>query len=344
MRIVVTGATGNVGTSLLEALTAEPVVDSIVGLCRRPPRTWLPKTRFVAADVASAGLESLFRGADAVVHLAWLIQPSREPDILHRTNVIGSRRVFEAAANAGVSKLVYASSVGVYSPGPKDTPVDENWPTDGIETSIYSRHKAEVEHALDDLERSVDGRMRIVRLRKALVFKREAAEEIRRYFVGPLIPRPIFRQSWIPLVPDTRSLRFQAVHSHDAALAYRLALTRDVEGAFNIAADPVLDGRSLGEILRARPVPVPAPWMRAAVSASWRLRLQPTEPGWVDLAFSTPVLDTTRARAELGWCPRHGADAALLDLLAGLRDGAGAATPPLQPGRVRPFATIEASR
>src|SRR5438045_3374316 len=113
----------------------------------------LPKTEWVEADVARDDLVPAFTGADAVVHLARTIQPSHDSALLWRVNVLGSQRVFEAAARAKVPALVYASSVGAYSPGPKDRFVDETWPTNGIETSFYARHKAEVERRLDTFER-----------------------------------------------------------------------------------------------------------------------------------------------------------------------------------------------
>src|SRR4051794_41639674 len=105
----------------------------------------MAKTQWIGADIVSDDLVPIFTGADAVVHLAWLIQPSRDETKLHAVNVEGSRRVFDAVARAGVPALVYASSVGAYSEGPKDRRVDETWPTDGVATSFYSRHKAAVE-------------------------------------------------------------------------------------------------------------------------------------------------------------------------------------------------------
>src|SRR5256885_11830653 len=110
------------------------------------------------------------------------------------------RRLFHAGGLAGVGALVFASSVGAYSPGPKDHRVDESWPTDGVETSFYSRHKAEVERMLDRFEHEFPG-VRVVRLRPGLVFKREAAAEIRRYFAGPLLPGPLMREPLIPVIP-----------------------------------------------------------------------------------------------------------------------------------------------
>ncbi|HEX2192828.1 MAG TPA: NAD-dependent epimerase/dehydratase family protein [Acidimicrobiales bacterium] len=329
MRVVVAGATGNVGTSVVRALAADPAVESIVGLARRRATVEWPKVSWAAADVSSDDLVPHFRGADVVVHLAWLIQPSHRVDVMEATNVEGSARVFDAVARADVPALVYASSIGAYSPGPKDRPVDESWPTDGVPTSFYSRHKAAVERLLDGFEANHPG-VRVVRMRKALIFKGEAAWGIRKLFLGRLVPGAVLRPGRLPLVPRHPRLVFQAVHTTDVAEAYRLAVVGDVRGPFNIAAPPVLHGDELGRALSARPVPVPAPVLRAAADVSWRLRLQPTPAGWVDLALNVPVMDTTRARQELGWRPTVGAGEALRELLEALADGKAAPTPPLE--------------
>jgi UDP-glucose 4-epimerase len=127
MRIVVTGATGNVGVRVVDALARRDDVEEVVGVARRQPELEARKTRFVAADIRHADLVSLFAGADAVVHLAWMIQPAHDERTTSSTNVAGSRRVAQAAIEAGVPALVHASSIGAYAPGPK-RPVDESWP------------------------------------------------------------------------------------------------------------------------------------------------------------------------------------------------------------------------
>jgi UDP-glucose 4-epimerase len=328
MKLVITGATGNVGTSLLAALRTDTAVDEIVGISRRPAGIDEPRVRFVTADITHDDLDEHFRGADVVVHLAWLIQPSRDDRQLHAVNVDGSRRVFEAAARAQVRALVHASSVGTYARGPKDRAVDESWPATGIPSLFYSRHKAECERLLDILEREHPN-MRVVRLRPALIFKREAATQIRRLFAGPLVPSPLIRRELIPFVPDIPRLRFQAVHSLDVGEAYRLAATGDARGAFNIAADPVIDPEVLSELLGARRLPLRGGVLRAAADVTWRLHLQPAPAGWIDLALGVPIMDTTRARAELGWQPTRSATASLQELLDGMRDSADFPTPPL---------------
>ena len=340
MRVVVVGASGNVGTSLLRSLEAEPAVDSVIGLCRRLPATRFPKVEWQPADITRTPLRPHFDGADAVVHLAWQIQPSRDRAQVRAANVDGSARVFRAAAESGVPALVYASSVGAYAPGPKDRRVDESWPTTGIPTSFYSVHKAEVERLLDRVESEHPG-MRVVRLRPGLIFKREAGSEIRRLFTGPLIPSSLVRPALIRVVPRHERLVFQAVHSYDVGEAYRLAITGQARGAFNIAAEPVLDPDELGRILGARPVRVSGRLLRAAAAITYRARLQPSEEGWVDLGLGVPVMDTTRARRGLGWQPRYSAAEALLDLLAGIRTGAGLNTPPLEPGGAGPLRVRE---
>jgi nucleoside-diphosphate-sugar epimerase len=340
MRVVVTGATGNVGTSVVRALGESPEVDEIVGMARRLPAWVAPKTTWVRADVASSELVSSFRGAGVVVHLAWLIQPSHDERVLRRTNVDGTARVLTAVVAADVPRLVYASSVGAYSPGPKDRRVDESWPTDGIPTSTYSRHKARVERMLDRFA-AEHPRVRVARLRPGLIFKRAAASEIRRLFLGPFFPNVLLRTGRVPLVPDWRALRFQAVHSFDVGDAYRRAALSDVTGAFNIAAEPVLEPAVLAKALHAYRMPVYPPLLRALTAASWHLHLQPTDAGWFDMATRVPLMDTRRAARELGWRARVSAVDALQELIAGIGNGEGFPTPPLAPGGDGPFRVYE---
>ncbi|MFC5746137.1 NAD-dependent epimerase/dehydratase family protein [Actinomadura rugatobispora] len=336
MRVVVVGATGNVGTSTVQALAADPAVTSILGLARRRPGLKVDKTRWAVADVNTTDLVPHFRGADAVVHLAWLFQPTHAPLVTWRANVLGSARVFMAVAEAGVPALVYASSVGAYSPGPKDRGVDETWPTHGWPAAAYSREKSYVERLLDGFQ-AEHPECRVVRMRPGFIFKRESAAEQRRLFAGPFLPGPLVRPGLIPIVPDLPGLRFQALHTADAGDAYRLAVVQDVRGPFNLAAEPVIGTGELAELLKARKVPVPARGARAALRAAWTMGMVPASPDLLDLALHVPIMDTARARAELGWSPAHTGMEALRDFLAGLRTDAGMDTPPLAPGTGGPM-------
>jgi len=132
-------------------------------------------------------------------------------------------------------------------------------------------------------------------------------------------------------VPHLPRLVFQCVHSADVADAYARAILGDARGAFNVAAEPPLDANALARLVDARVLPLPAGLARAAVGATWRLRVQPTPSGWLDLALGVPLMDCQRARRELGWHAERSSEDALLELIDGLRHGTGVATPPLEP-------------
>ena len=337
MRVIVVGATGNLGTSVLRSLAGEDKVESILGLARRLPGLRMPKVEWASADIAHDDLVPHFEGADAVILLSWLIQPSRDLNKLWTVNVEGSLRVARAVKEAGVPALLYASSVGAYSPGPKDEAVDESWPTGGASTSYYARQKAEVERRLDFFEKA-NPEVRVIRLRPGLVFKREAATGVRRLFVGPFLPNFLMRPELINLIPQIEGLRSQVIHSYDVGEAFRLALVNEeARGAYNLATEPVLDAQEICRILDARPVPFSAKVARAAADLTWRLHVQPVPPGWLDLSLNVPIMSTSRVREELGWTPQYSADEALLDILDGLRGGADLDTPPLSAATGGPF-------
>jgi UDP-glucose 4-epimerase len=345
MKVAVVGASGNLGTALLRHLHAEVPDWTLVGVCRRPPtdgETAYERVTWVSADIAdplSADvLVEAFTGVDAVVHLAWAIQPNRDERQISATNVDGSGRVFAAARTAGVPHLVHGSSVGAYSPGPKDRPVDESWPTDGIPTSHYARHKAAVEHDLDELEGS-PGAPLVARVRPGLIFHRDAGSQVARYFLGPLVPTTVLGLRRLPVLPLPDEFVFQAVHGDDVADAYLRILQRRATGAFNVAAEPVLDRDRLAEVFHARPVRVPVSVVRRVAALTWKARLQPSDPGWVDMGAAAPVMSIERAKRELGWSARHDSRAAVAELLSGMGRGSGTSAPVMAPRRGWPWRT-----
>jgi nucleoside-diphosphate-sugar epimerase len=320
----------------MRLLAEDPDIASVVGLARRLPEERPPGTQWSAVDLASeqADLVREFEGADAVVHLAWAFQPTHDPATTWRTNVLGGIRVFEAVAAAGVPALVHASSVGAYSPGPKDRAVDESWPTHGWPDAAYTREKAYLERALDAFEYR-HPEVRVVRMRPAFLFKRESASEQRRIFGGKFLPGPLAKPETLPFLPDVPGLRVQALHTDDAAHAYRLAVHTQVRGAFNLAAEPAVDAEVLGELLGVRrQVRLPRTAVRSAVAAAWGLRLLPASPHLFDAVLRLPLMDCTRARVELGWRPTKPATEVLEEFLQGFREGAGAATEPLRGRKV----------
>jgi UDP-glucose 4-epimerase len=348
VRVIVTGATGNVGHAVVSALLREGVVQRVVGVARRKPERhaapyddarfeWRP------ADVASDELDETLEGADAIVHLAWRFQPTRDRVATWRTNVIGTTRVLTTAARCGIGTVLYASSVGAYSPvasrpfagaageplDAPDQPVDESWPTAALPVAGYGIEKSYLERWLDAFEERHGDDVRVVRMRSAFVFQEEAAREQLRIFGGPLAPGRLVGSRFLPVLPLPAGLRFQAVHAEDVGTAYVAALTRPVRGAFNLAADPVIDTAALGRIFGARPVELPPRVVRAGLAAAFRLRLAPVEPGLLELFMTLPVMDSGRARRELDWTPRHSAIDALGELRAGLRAPSRPPTPAL---------------
>ncbi|MGW6443122.1 NAD-dependent epimerase/dehydratase family protein [Lentzea sp. NPDC055074] len=327
-KVVVTGASGNVGTALLRRLAEEADVE-VHGISRRPPADAPPfrGVRWTPVEIGRAGAEEVlrtaFEGADAVVHLAWLIQPARDERRLYRTNVAGSAQVFGAAVKAGVPHLVHMSSVGAYSPGSKDRRVDESWPVDGVTTSLYSRHKAAVEHMLNKFESD----LLISRPRPGLILQSGAGSEIHDYFLGKLVPKALFRRK-IPVIPLPRDLVLQFVHADDVADALARILDQRPHGGINLVADPVITPRALAEVFGGRHVAVPPRLMRSVASATWGLHLQPTPPGWVDLALRSPLLDASLARTKLGWEPKFDAHEALREIVKGLGEGEGVPASP----------------
>lgn len=328
MRVVVVGATGNIGTALLRRLNTAEGVD-IVGVARREPSPVAPyaNVEWATIDIsrpdAAPALAEVFAGADAVVHLAWALQPNRDEATMKATNVDGTSRVLTAVAAAAVPHLVVSSSVGTYSFGPKTERVDESWPTGGIATSQYSRQKVANERALDHFEALHPG-VTVTRVRPGLVFQAPAGAEQRRLFIGRLLPVEVLRWWRPPVLPFPSLGVFQAVHADDLADAFWRILDRRAAGAFNIAAEPVLHPAALARVLGARAwIPFRARTARWLVEITWRLRLQAMDPGWVDLGTQVPVMSTARARTRLEWEPAVTATDALAEIIDAAAYGKG---------------------
>ena len=340
LTVAVTGATGNLGTALLRRLTTESGgVAEVRGLSRRRPPEVAPydRVRWFAADLSTPECEETLAefldGVDAVVHLAWALQPGRAPELLHTVNVDGTRRVARAAKAAGVGHVVHMSSLGAYAPAAVGQVVAEDWPVTGIPTAQYSRDKAEAEHVVHEtLGTARDLTLTVVR--PTLVLQPDAGSEIGRYFLGPLLfgaarrlPGPVARRLPLPL-PE---LSVGFVHADDVADALVRILDRRASGPFNLAAEPLLDANGIARALGTWRVPVPAIALRTALAAAFAAHLVPTEPGWLDIGIHAPSLDTTRARTLLDWSPEHPGDEALAQFVAALGTGEGGPGPLLRP-------------
>lgn len=342
MRIAVVGATGNTGTALLEELASRDEVSSILGIARRMPdddAAPYHHAEWATADIqfpeAEDKLTEAFRGVDGVVHLAWLIQPNSKRELLRRTNVDGTRHVLEAAAAAGVKHIAVASSVGAYSPAPDQVLHDESWPIGGIPGSHYSADKAAQERVCDEFE-TEHPEISLARIRPGLIFQGGAGAEIQRYFAGTWAPVQVLQKVRPGAVPLPADIRAQAVHARDVAAAYAEAVIRGARGGFNICADDVLDAEAIasavaGDNHRGRLLPLPLEPLRSLVKAANRAHLLPMDEGWLDMAAQVPLMDNSRAKAELGWQPTMTGVQALKELINGMSEGAGSGSIPLRP-------------
>jgi len=340
MTVAITGASGNVGTALLRAL-ADAGVREVRGLARRRPPEVEPYAgvRWSSADLGTAESEPVLAefmsGVDAVVHLAWALVPDREPDVLLAVNVEGTRRVLAAAGAAGVPHVVHMSSIGTYAAGPQTLPVGEDWPTTGIPSSQYSRQKSDVEQLVREFD-AAHPQTTVSVTRPTLVLQPDAASEIGRYFLGPLlfpvaraVPGAVARLLPLPL-PSSLHLGF--VHSEDVADAIARIIDRRAPGAFNLSAPPQFDADGLARALGVQRIPVPAAVLRTGMQAAFLARVLQIEPGWLDLGLGVPPLDTSRARIQLDWRAKHSGGDLLREFVAALSKGEGHAGPLLHPG------------
>lgn len=342
MRVVVVGASGNVGTALLRRLATEPVVTSVVAVARHVPRadgsstvrfphntaTW--RYADVTAPDAAGRLDAAIDGADVVVHLAWA---DRGGHGRRRANVEGTRAVAASALRTGVAHLVVASSVAAYSPAPyagdaRDVPVSEGWAVRGASGAAHAQDKAAVETLLDDVDRS-DGIV-VSRVRSPLVLQRDAASQIARDLLGPLATRALRRTPGSLRLPE--GLRFQVVHADDLAEAYDRIIVGRHPGPFNVTHPTVLTPQDVADVVsNGSLTAVPYGSVRTAVAVAQRARLVPVGADWLDMAMRVPVLDPGLSGELLRWSAAHDAKETLAELVEGIREGAGTSTPPLLP-------------
>lgn len=318
--VAITGATGIFGKALCARLQDDPAVDHIVGVARRPfdPSEFgWSKMSFRSGDVLKPDqLDEAFEGADVVVHLAFtVLDRGMHPEQVRLVNVEGSANVFAAAARAKVRRVVYASSIAAYGAWPDNpVPILESHPTRGNPGFYYAEHKAEVETFLDSYEVNHPD-IEVVRIRPCVVVGPNSVD----LFRGPL-PTPIvgiFLSRLLPkAVPDPGIAPMQFVHEDDVAEVFALAVTRPkVSGAYNLAGGGVMEASDLAAALGGVRLPVPGRIARRLVDVAYRARISPTGSAWIDMAAHPVVVDTTRARQELGWVPNYDTRTALEDML-----------------------------
>jgi UDP-glucose 4-epimerase len=331
LTVAVTGPTGDLGLAIVDALERSRSVKRIVGMARRPfepaERGWR-KTEYRQGDVTDvASVRELVQGADVMVHLAFVVV--RASDATRELNVEGSRLVFEQAANAGVDRICYASSVAAYG-FHDDNPdwLTEEIPPRGSPAHPYSHQKAEVERVLGEVLLRHGGTAAYV-FRPCIVAGPEARtmlQEIPYFRLGDAMPDPVARLvSSLPLLkpvlPDPGT-RFQLVHEKDVASAV-VAGVRGVgePGPYNLAGGGVLTMSDLAEALGWYSVPVPKLALDATAELATRLPLMPDSVAWLHSARKPVLMKTDRARRLLKWRPRHTGPRTLEGMVKAHREG-----------------------
>ncbi|MDT4905711.1 MAG: hypothetical protein QOH52_3727 [Pseudonocardiales bacterium] len=328
LTVAVTGPTGEIGISAVDALERDPRVDRILGMARRPfdaaAHGWT-KTEYRQGDILDREAVGAFvADADVVVHLAYLIMGSRQES--RRINLAGTRNVFEAAVAAErPNRLVYTSSVAAYGYYPDNpVPLTEDTPTRGSKEHYYSEQKAECEELLREV--TVGSALEVYVLRPCIVAGPKApmlAKSMPWRQLQEVLPTPLrsavgLLQGVLPLMPDP-GVPVQLVHHDDVAAAIALAASGAGEpGAYNLAGDGEI---SLGDVAKAtgtRAVRVPQAAATAASALLAKLPLVPAAAEWIHVARSSVVMDTSRAKNLLGWQPKHTTRETLDELAATL--------------------------
>jgi UDP-glucose 4-epimerase len=328
LTVAVTGPTGDIGRSLLRSLERSREIGRIVAMARRPfdpASQGLRKTEYRQGDVLDrASVDELFADADVVVHLAFLIVGNLTET--QKVNLQGSRTVFEAAVAAGVERLVYASSVAAYG-FHADNPqlLTEEVPPRGTDRHYYSAQKAELEGVLAQVLAGSDADAYV--FRPCIVAGRDAlllVENIPYIALSERMPSSVLRAlefmpALKPVLPDP-GVRFQLVHHDDVATALRAAvLGRGAPGVYNLAGPGTLTMSDLADALGWYSVPLPDIALDATAELVARLPFVPAEAQWIE-SLRTPVLmDTAKARRELGWRPRHDALQTLREMVDSAR-------------------------
>ncbi|HSC03590.1 MAG TPA: NAD-dependent epimerase/dehydratase family protein [Solirubrobacteraceae bacterium] len=327
LTVAVTGPTGTFGFGLMPLLQAEERVERIVGIARRPfdpaAHGW-SKMEYRRGDVRDPdALREAFAEADVVVHLAFMITGTASRQTIRAINVEGTVGAFSAAAAARAKRFVYASSVAAYGFHP-DNPIGmtEDWPTRPAARLFYAQEKAELERLLrDQAQKHPD--IGLYLLRPPIVLGPHAVGA-KNVLPGPVAAAAgrmleLAKRLGVPLPVPAPDLPMQFIHEDDVGQALLACVVgAGAPGAYNIAADGVLTAADVVRELGLTPVPVPAELASGAARAAASLPALPFLPPvaeWVEAAAHPAIMDTTKAKRELGWQPKHSALEALRDTL-----------------------------
>ena len=327
LTVAVTGPTGTFGFGLMPLLQEDERVARVVGIARRPfdpsEHGWT-KMEYRRGDVRDRdALEDAFAGADVVVHLAFMITGTASRETIRAINVEGTLNAFRAAAAAGARRFVYASSVAAYGFHP-DNPVgmDEEWPVRPAMHLFYAQEKAELEQLLAE-ENERHAGIDLYLLRPPIVLGPHAigAKDV---LPGPLAAvgkrlLEVVARLPVPVPTVAPEAPVQFIHEDDVGQALLLCtVAAGPPGAYNIAADGIMSGTEVARELGLAPLPIPGRVVHQAAGMAAALPRPPFAPPaaeWIEALSHPAIMDTTKAKQELGWRPRYTAVEALRDTL-----------------------------
>jgi nucleoside-diphosphate-sugar epimerase len=292
--VAVTGAEGLIGRRVVDLLLEDPGVDRVlaldVGAPRGADRPGLERRR---ADVTDHAVARHLDGVDVVVHLAFVLDPSRDETAMHAVNVGGTRNVFEASVAAGVRKVVYLSSAVVYGAHPDNPlPLDEDRPIRPNTPFSYAEHKGEIERWLWPWAEG-HPELAVTVLRPSIV-------------AGPGVSNFISRQLDAPRFAAVRGHRppLQFAHLDDVAAAVRHVVSEDLPGVFNVSSEGWLSFDEVTAISGRAVLEVPEELAFTLADRLWRLGLGEAPAGQVHYLMHPWVVDVRRLVAT-GWNPRY---------------------------------------
>jgi UDP-glucose 4-epimerase len=328
LTVAVTGPTGEMGQAVVSALERSRDVGRVLGMARRPfdpaERGW-KKVSYRRGDVLDrTAVAELVGEADVVVHLAFIIIGSEEES--RAVNLDGSRNVFEATVTAGAKRLIYASSVAAYGFHRENPqPLTEEVPARGTASHYYSAHKAEVEALVEKTLAGASTEAYV--FRPCIVGGRDAPlliDSLPYTQISDRLPAAVLRlldgvPILRPVLPDP-GVPFQLVHHDDVASAMRAAvLGRGAPGVYNLAGPGELTVSQLADELGWYSIPVPELAVGAVAEMVARLGFLPARAQWIAAFRVATIMDTTKARRELRWRPKHDALQTLRETITSAR-------------------------
>jgi nucleoside-diphosphate-sugar epimerase len=322
LTVAVTGVTGTLGFGLMPLLEADDRVAHVTGVARRPfdPAAYgWTKTKYLRGDVRDTEmLRDAFRHADVVVHLAFQVTGATSGEAIEAVNIDGTLNAFDAAAAVGARRFVFASSVAAYG-FHRDNPIGmtEDWPARPAARLFYAQEKARLERLLC-ARASADDVPALYLLRPSVVLGPHAigAKSLPSGLLGALTRASARWAVRVPFPVPVPELPVQLVHEADVGQALlQCVVAAGPPGTYNIAADGIVTASAVARELGMLSFPVSPRLTQAAARALAALPFLPPVAQWVEVACHPAIMDTTRAKEELGWVPEFTALETLRDTL-----------------------------